>query len=76
MRKSAMLAGHCAAVGRDPGGDHPRVGRPRRLARERRGACSAAGVGVLTTGIGGKDGRYDLGPLRELLAWRDGLRAG
>jgi hypothetical protein len=27
-------------------------------------------------GIGGQDGRYDLGPLREVVAWRDNVRAG
>jgi probable F420-dependent oxidoreductase len=74
-RKSAVLADHCAAVGRDPSEITP-VWGIRGASLEIAEGLYRAGVGVFTTGIGGKDGRYDLGPLRELLAWRDGLRAG
>ena len=31
-----------------------------------------AGVTLITIGIGGPD--YDLGPLKELIQWRDGVR--
>jgi probable F420-dependent oxidoreductase len=74
-RKSAVLADHCAAVGRDPS-EITRVWGIRGASLEIAEGLYRAGVGVFTTGIGGKDGRYDLGPLRELLAWRDGLRVG
>ena len=31
----------------------------------------AAGVQHVILGLGGRGPRYDLGPLRELVAWRD-----
>jgi len=70
--KSEVLAGHCAAVDRDPG-SIIRVWAVPAGEHEAAEALHAAGVGVLTTSVdGGKDGRYDLGPVCELLQWRDG----
>jgi probable F420-dependent oxidoreductase len=66
--KSEVLAGHCAAVGRDPGSVTRVWGVPGGEV-ERAEALRAAGVGVLTTSVSGPD--YDLGAVRELLAWRD-----
>ena len=70
--KSAILDEHCAAEGRDPAAIErswsvsSRMGdTPDRL-RE-------AGVTHFTVGITGSATGYDLGLLRELVAWRDGL---
>ena len=70
--KSDVLAGHCAAVGRDPD-SVTRVWAVPAGNLERADALHAAGVGVLTISVSGPD--YDLGPVRELLQWRD-ERAG
>ena len=73
--KAEVLAGHCAKVGRDPEDITHVWGVPEGKV-EAAEALHAAGVGVLTISVGGgDDGRYDLGPLRELLAWRDAARA-
>jgi probable F420-dependent oxidoreductase len=66
--KSEVLAGHCAAVGRDPASVTRVWGVPGGKV-DRAEELRAAGVGVLTTGVSGPD--YDLGAVRELLAWRD-----
>jgi probable F420-dependent oxidoreductase len=68
--KAEILARHCADVGRDPaaiehawdvpGGD-PAVAQDLR----------DAGVTRFVMSVGPRSGRYDLGPLRELVAWRD-----
>jgi probable F420-dependent oxidoreductase len=69
--KSAILDRHCADEGRDPaaierswavgsGGDDP-------------DALRAAGVSHLIISASGGPRGYDLGPLRELIAWRDAL---
>jgi probable F420-dependent oxidoreductase len=69
--KSAILDEHCAAEGRDPaaierswavarGGDDP-------------DALREAGATHLIMGISGSADGYDLGRLRELVAWRDAL---
>jgi probable F420-dependent oxidoreductase len=72
--KVEVLAGHCAKVGRDPAsiehvigtqGDISQIAEP----------LADAGVAELTIGAGGEDNAYDLGPLRELLAWRDRYNA-
>lgn len=74
--KAAVLAEHCAAVGRPPddlehvwgvsaGSDVPRSAE----------ALAEAGVRFLTIGIGGDGAGYDLTPARELLAWRDSAGA-
>jgi probable F420-dependent oxidoreductase len=70
-RKSEILAGHCADVGRDPNeiqrsvgardGDPSRVGPP----------FLEAGASLFTVGLGGPD--YDLTKLRRWLAWRETL---
>ncbi len=67
--KSEVLAGHCAAVGRDPD-SVTRVWAVPGGKLETAEALQAAGVGVLTTSVSGPD--YDLGAVRELLQWRDG----
>jgi probable F420-dependent oxidoreductase len=68
--KSAILAEHCAAEGRDP------------VTIERSWSVGgntspddlrAAGVTHFVSGIGGNGSGYDLGPLRELVAWRDAI---
>ena len=70
--KSAILDEHCAAVGRDPAEIErswtvgPRMG-------DDAGALREAGVTHLNVGIGGSSRGYDLGPLRELVAWRDAV---
>ncbi len=69
--KSAILDGHCADEGRDPAAIERSwaVGRMGDDADELR----SAGVTHFIMGISGSDSGYDLGPLRELVAWRDGL---
>ena len=67
--KNAILEEHCAAEGRDPaeierswgagGGDWD--------------GLRDAGVTHFIVSNSGSDSGYDLGPLRELLQWRDGL---
>src|SRR5215203_1889772 len=71
--KASVLAEHCAAVGRDPGEIAHVWGVPAdelELAEPLR----AAGVTHFTIGIGGDGRGYDLGPLRELVQWRDAAR--
>jgi probable F420-dependent oxidoreductase len=71
-RKAEILAEHCAKVGRDPAtiehviGSFDGVGK---IAED----LAAAGVAELTVGVSGPD--YDLGELRELIAWRDRYNA-
>jgi alkanesulfonate monooxygenase SsuD/methylene tetrahydromethanopterin reductase-like flavin-dependent oxidoreductase (luciferase family) len=69
--KAEVLAGHCAEVGRSPEEIIRVWGVPAgriEAAEELR----AAGVTHFTLGVGGgPDARYDLGPVRELVAWRD-----
>lgn len=65
--KSRVLAEHCAAVGRDPGEIERSVGAG--ASPEAGDAFLEAGVTLFTTDASGPD--YDLGPLREWLAWRD-----
>jgi probable F420-dependent oxidoreductase len=69
-RLAGVLAEHCARIGRDPStiehvvGYHEGIGD---VADE----LADAGVAELTVAIGGDGKGYDLGQLRELLAWRD-----
>jgi probable F420-dependent oxidoreductase len=69
-RKAEILARHCAEIGRDPAeiertwGVHDEV-----IAHA--DALLEAGVSHFVVGIGGDGDGYDLGPLRELIAWRD-----
>jgi hypothetical protein len=76
--KHAVLDEWCRRVGRDPGeiersaGVSPRPGRlPEDVADYAAGAeaLHAVGTRLLTVGISGPD--HDLGPVRDLLAWRD-----
>jgi probable F420-dependent oxidoreductase len=73
-RKMSILAGHCAAVGRDPndievsasvGGGPSPAGEPEELGPKLRGL----GVSLFIRGVSGPD--YDLGPVRAWIAWRD-----
>jgi len=73
--KAEVLAGHCEKAGRDIGTITPVWGIPDRKVEEAE-RLRAAGVTHFTVGIGGQDGRYDLGPLREVVAWRDRVPAG
>ena len=69
--KSAILDEHCADEGRDPSTIE------RSWAVGRMGgdpeALVEAGVSHFIIGISGSDSGYDLGPVRELVQWRDGL---
>jgi probable F420-dependent oxidoreductase len=70
-QKAETLAGHCEAVGRDPA-DISRVWGVSGGQIEEAEALARAGVTHLTVGVGGNGHGYDLGPLRELVQWRDG----
>jgi len=67
--KDEILREHCARAGRDPAEIERTWGAP----REASGAedLVAAGVTHVILGLDGRGPRYDLGPLRELVAWRD-----
>jgi len=69
--KNAILDGHCADAGRDP------AAIERSWAVGRMGgnpdALREAGVTHFIVGISGSESGYDLGQLRELVAWRDAL---
>ena len=69
--KSAILDEHCAAEGRDPAAIERSwaVGRMGGDPDELR----SAGVTHFIVGVGGGPSGYDLGPVRELVEWRDGL---
>jgi probable F420-dependent oxidoreductase len=80
--KHAVLDEWCARIGRDPGeierssGVSPRPGRlPEDVRDYAAGAESlyAVGTRLFTVGITGP--KYDLGPLRDLVAWRDSHRS-
>jgi len=67
-RKSRILDGHCADLGRDPAEIERSCGvqaPPERVAD----ALQEAGVTLFTVGIGGPD--YDMGLLRRWIRWRD-----
>jgi probable F420-dependent oxidoreductase len=67
-RKSRILDGHCADLGRDPAEIERSCGvqaPPEQVA----GALREAGVTLFTVGIGGPD--YDLGLLKRWIRWRD-----
>src|SRR5215472_4762224 len=73
-RKSAILAQHCADVGRDPAEIERSVGVDRRLGSiEQTGPrLLDLGVSLFPVGVGGPD--YDLSQLREAVEWRDRQR--
>ena len=76
--KHAVLDEWCAKVGRDPAEIERSAGvspKPGRLPEDVRDytagaeALYAVGTRLFTVGVGGP--RYDLGPIRDLVAWRD-----
>ena len=69
--KSEVLAGHCADVGRDPAEIDRVWGVDSADVEDSAEPLHAAGVTFLTVGIGGDGTGYDLGPVRELVQWRD-----
>lgn len=73
-RKSEILAGHCETVGRDPA-EIERTWGVNAGQLEKAEALRDAGVGHLIMGIGGDGTGYDLGPVRELVQWRDAQAA-
>jgi probable F420-dependent oxidoreductase len=82
-RKHEVLDKWCATIGRDPAeiersaGVSPVPGRlPEDVGDYAAGAEAlyAVGTRLFTVGIGGP--RYDLAPLRDLVAWRDQKNAG
>ncbi len=73
--KAEILAAHCAKRGRPVEEITPIWGIPDGKVEEAE-RLREAGVTHFTVGIGGRDGRYDLGRLRAVLAWRDNLPAG
>jgi alkanesulfonate monooxygenase SsuD/methylene tetrahydromethanopterin reductase-like flavin-dependent oxidoreductase (luciferase family) len=74
--KSEVLAEHCAKLDRDPATIERVIGVQGSIL-EHADALAEAGVDELTVGVGGgADGSYDLGELREVLAWRDQHNAG
>jgi probable F420-dependent oxidoreductase len=70
LHKSAVLAEHCAKLGRDPA-TIERVWGTDTSDAEALAGLADAGVGELTVGITGAPDGYDLEPLRALLRWRD-----
>lgn len=69
--KTAILEKHCADVGRDP----QEIVRSSGVNKDTLDLADdyvAKDVTLLTIGIGGPD--YDMGPLKELLQWRDAAR--
>jgi probable F420-dependent oxidoreductase len=72
--KNDILLEHCAAVGRDPA-EIERTWGVRGNVLEHADELVEAGVQQLIVGIGGDGHGYDLGPLRELVAWRDRVNA-
>ena len=70
-RKSAILAQHCADVGRDPAEIERSVGADRRLGPPEVAGprLAALGVTLFTVGVGGPD--YDLSDLQSWIEWRN-----
>ena len=75
--KSAVLDGHCRAVGRGPAEVERSVLLPERAAAKDAEAYAAVGITHLIAPVAAPD--FDYGPARRLLAWRDaanGVSAG
>ncbi len=68
--KNGILVGHCERVGRDPA-EIERTWGVQAGQIEKAEALRAVGVSHFIVGIGGENSGYDLGPLRELVQWRD-----
>ncbi|WCB94432.1 F420-dependent glucose-6-phosphate dehydrogenase [Baekduia alba] len=73
--KNDILLEHCAAVGRDPSEIERTWGVDDDNVLEHVDDLVAAGVEHVIVGIGGDGKGYDLGQLRELVAWRDRVNA-
>jgi probable F420-dependent oxidoreductase len=73
-RKNEILLGHCAAEGRDAS-EIERTWGIQADVLDTADDLVAAGVQHLIVGIGGDGSGYDLGALRELIAWRDRVNA-
>ena len=73
VRKSAILDDRCAKKGTDSTAIDRAVAADGNDLEEPE-ALVDAGVGQITVGMTGPD--YDLGPVSELVAWRDGRRIG
>jgi probable F420-dependent oxidoreductase len=69
--KGEILEKHCADVGRDPN-EIERSSGVNKDNMEQADAYVEKGVTLLTIGASGPD--YDLGPVKELLQWRDEAR--
>jgi probable F420-dependent oxidoreductase len=74
-QKNDRLLGHCADVGRDPA-EIERTWSVHGDVAAHADALADAGVQHLIVGVGGDGSGYDLGALRELVAWRDRRNAG
>lgn len=71
-RKTNILDEHCAAVGRNPADIERSVGvNPAHI--DRADDLRAAGAVEFTIGLNGPD--YDMGPVKEWLAWRDSVNS-
>jgi len=70
-RKSEILVGHCADVGRNPDEIVKSVGTPDGDPAATGPQLLAAGASLLTVGVSGPN--YDLAKLRRWLAWRETL---
>jgi probable F420-dependent oxidoreductase len=68
VRKNAILDGHCADVGREPAQIERSIGVGKAPSEVADGLV-AAGATLFTVGVGGPD--YDLGLLKQWIAWRD-----
>jgi alkanesulfonate monooxygenase SsuD/methylene tetrahydromethanopterin reductase-like flavin-dependent oxidoreductase (luciferase family) len=69
--KSAILDEHCATEGRDPA----TIERSWSLGSNDPDELLAAGATHIVVSVSGSSAGYDLGQLRELVAWRDALSA-
>ena len=72
--KAEVLAGHCEKVGRDPG-EIERTWGVNAGKLDAADGLVEAGVTHLIMGIGGDGKGYDLGPVRELVQYRDAAAA-
>ena len=68
-RKLGILAGHCSDVDRDPAAIEISVELGRKSAAEA-DELRDLGASLFTIGLTGPE--YDLAPVRDWLAWRDG----
>ena len=76
-RKSAVLAEHCAAIGRDPAEIERSTAWPAGDgddATSTRDALIELGVTLFTVGVSGPD--YDLSAVRDAVGWRNRRNAG